>query len=239
MNIFENILSITGPSTAVSRLEHRAEAEGSLLKALSTGPPSSRTGVVELDWYVEPHSLVNLSTKRWSQIYTCNTGGEPLIDAVKEFLIYEGINGGLEVELTYRQTDKVVGSENPLSGELTASSEGYFALVGEYEKFKNKHKTCVRDLPESEAPDLEAPEASGSKYHRTIYDCREGVDLSCVIDIYEVLRAYDVTCPAQQHALKKLLCPGKRGKGSVLQDLNEAQDALIRAAALAARGADA
>lgn len=49
------------------------------------------------------------------------------------------------------------------------------------------------------------------------------------IDVYDVLVAYNVTCPARQHAIKKLLCAGIRGKGDTSQDLNEAIQAIERA----------
>ena len=41
-------------------------------------------------------------------------------------------------------------------------------------------------------------------------------------DVYRVLRAFGVTCPAVQHAVKKLLMPGQRGAKDKLQDLEEA-----------------
>ena len=65
---------------------------------------------------------------------------------------------------------------------------------------------------------------SGSKYLR---DCSCSVDGQ--VDVYAVLDAFDVTCPARQHAIKKLLCSGIRNKGTVLQDLTEARDAVSRA----------
>ena len=37
---------------------------------------------------------------------------------------------------------------------------------------------------------------------------------STTIDIYDVLKAWGVTCPATQHAIKKLLQPGWRGQAS-------------------------
>lgn len=49
------------------------------------------------------------------------------------------------------------------------------------------------------------------------------------IDVYAVLEAFQVTCPARQHAIKKLLCSGIRGKGDVNQDLTEALQAVERA----------
>ena len=66
--------------------------------------------------------------------------------------------------------------------------------------------------------------ASGSKYL---------VDMVCVIggktDVYAVLDAFGVTCPARQHAIKKLLCAGLRGKADEAQDLSEAREAIDRA----------
>lgn len=65
---------------------------------------------------------------------------------------------------------------------------------------------------------------SGSKYLREFSCCVGGR-----ADVYTVLEAFAVTCPARQHAIKKLLCSGIRGKGDVLQDLMEARDAVDRA----------
>jgi len=65
---------------------------------------------------------------------------------------------------------------------------------------------------------------SGSKYLR---------QMTCLVDgradVYAVLEAFAVACPARQHAIKKLLCSGIRGKGDVMQDLQEARDAIDRA----------
>ena len=66
---------------------------------------------------------------------------------------------------------------------------------------------------------------SGSKYLRRIKGCVG----DCLIDIYGVLKTFEVTCPARQHAIKKLLCAGLRNKASELQDLEEAADAIKRA----------
>ena len=52
------------------------------------------------------------------------------------------------------------------------------------------------------------------------------------IDVYDVLEAFDVRCPARQHAIKKILCAGQRGTKDELQDLEEAITALERAAEL-------
>lgn len=70
-------------------------------------------------------------------------------------------------------------------------------------------------------------EHSGKKYLRTI---RSAVDDGVVeIDVYCVIDAFAVACPGRQHALKKILCAGNRGKADTLKDLQEAVDALQRA----------
>lgn len=65
---------------------------------------------------------------------------------------------------------------------------------------------------------------SGSKYLRKILLTKDNR-----VDVYAVLLAYEVTCPARQHAIKKLLCAGLRGKANEIQDLKEARDAIDRA----------
>ena len=60
-----------------------------------------------------------------------------------------------------------------------------------------------------------------NKYQRTVP--------STVIDVYDVLTAYSVTNPATQHAIKKLLHPGKRGHKDTLTDLREALASIQRA----------
>lgn len=57
------------------------------------------------------------------------------------------------------------------------------------------------------------------------------------IDVYDVLKGFNVTCPAVQHAIKKLLCAGQRGNKGERQDLREAASSIYRAIELAG-GAD-
>ena len=42
------------------------------------------------------------------------------------------------------------------------------------------------------------------------------------LDIYRILKLYEVSDPCVQHAIKKLLCAGKRGLKPQTQDINEA-----------------
>lgn len=60
-----------------------------------------------------------------------------------------------------------------------------------------------------------------SKYKRVI-NGRE-------CDVYDILEAFEVTCPATQHAIKKLLMPGQRGTKGVVKDLQEASESIKRA----------
>ena len=50
------------------------------------------------------------------------------------------------------------------------------------------------------------------------------------MDVYDVLVAFDVRCPALQHLIKKALCAGIRGHKDIHQDLvdikNSAESAI-------------
>lgn len=48
------------------------------------------------------------------------------------------------------------------------------------------------------------------------------------IDVYDVLVAFDVTCPAMQHAIKKCLMSGQRGYKDSAQDKREAIQSIER-----------
>ena len=50
-----------------------------------------------------------------------------------------------------------------------------------------------------------------------------------LVDVYDVLQAFEVSNPAVQHAIKKLLMPGQRGVKTIFDDLNEALASVVRA----------
>ena len=60
-----------------------------------------------------------------------------------------------------------------------------------------------------------------NKYTRTM----KGIDC----DVYDVLEAFNVSCPALQHLLKKALNAGLRGHKDTLQDLKDIKDSADRA----------
>ena len=65
-----------------------------------------------------------------------------------------------------------------------------------------------------------------SKYNREII----GLDgKTTTVDVYRVLDSFNVTDPATQHAIKKLLCLGIRGHKDYLTDLNDSIDSLQKA----------
>jgi hypothetical protein len=71
-------------------------------------------------------------------------------------------------------------------------------------------------------------EHEGSKYLRAIRSALNPKE-HIQVDVYSVLVAFNVTCPARSHAIKKLLCAGLRDKGSESDDLQGALAALYRA----------
>lgn len=90
------------------------------------------------------------------------------------------------------------------------------------------HFVPERDLPNSGGLPNNAEQHSGSKYLREIHPAAGG-GAPIRVDVYSVLKAFGVVCPARAHAIKKLLCAGLRGKGDERQDLRESIDAIHRA----------
>ena len=64
------------------------------------------------------------------------------------------------------------------------------------------------------------------KYNREI---KQGVS----VDVYDVLKAFDVTNPALQHLIKKALACGNRGHKDLMTDHKDIIDSAVRAKQLA------
>jgi hypothetical protein len=86
-----------------------------------------------------------------------------------------------------------------------------------------------RDLPPCPGERPEPRTHSGNKYHRAIKGLAATGGGTVTVDVYSVLTAFPTGHPGCDHAVKKILCAGIRGKGSRVQDLREARDALTRA----------
>lgn len=65
------------------------------------------------------------------------------------------------------------------------------------------------------------------KENKYVRECK-GVE----IDVYDVLKAFNVTDPALQHLIKKALCTGLRGHKTREQDLQDILDGAKRAVEL-------
>ena len=48
------------------------------------------------------------------------------------------------------------------------------------------------------------------------------------VDVYRLIRLWEISDPELQHALKKILAAGQRGAKSAAQDVQEAIDSLVR-----------
>ena len=109
----------------------------------------------------------------------------------------------------------------PLTG-LPSSVTFFIAQRPSYFEYEFRRR---KELQANSIPDR------GSKYHRTITQTIAGDTHGCsvVVDVYDVLRAFGVSCPALQHAAKKILCPGLRGQKTAAQDISEAANSCRRA----------
>lgn len=65
-----------------------------------------------------------------------------------------------------------------------------------------------------------------NKYLRRIYD-KDGKSL--MVDVYDVLDAFDVRNGALQHMIKKTLAPGDRGHKDIATDMQDIVDSAVRA----------
>jgi hypothetical protein len=101
-------------------------------------------------------------------------------------------------------------------------------------KKKNDAFTVVTQSQTTDyAPEQAVPVvAKSTKYQHVICGTYPSLHMykPCLtVDVYDVLCAFSVDCPARAHAIKKVLCAGKRDKGDATQDLKEAIQALYRA----------
>lgn len=92
-------------------------------------------------------------------------------------------------------------------------SEGY--SVGD--RFKGVNSDDVWEYDGDEAASKiiaqREPVTNDSKYNRP---CK-----GITIDVYDVLKAFNVTCPALQHLIKKALAVGQRGHKDTSEDLKD------------------
>jgi hypothetical protein len=152
-----------------------------------------------------------------SKILRCANGHEDCIEKMPKFNTGGPIPSGIKIDMSAWLEGSLGEPWRP--GEIEYSGEVFRILYGSGRAVRRKME--------------ENKNESGSKYLKNII-INHGTTVYksityCQVDVYAVLEAFDVKCPAVAHALKKLLCPGTRGSKSVLRDLTEAKDAIIRA----------
>lgn len=79
-----------------------------------------------------------------------------------------------------------------------------------------------------ESPKKQEKFDDNPKYDKKLIDKYDN-SVFIVGDVYTVLEAFDVRCPALQHAAKKILNPGKRGHKDVMEDLIDIKHSIDRA----------
>lgn len=73
-----------------------------------------------------------------------------------------------------------------------------------------------------------------NKYQRRIVGkcLQTGEPVVVIVDVYNVIDAFGITCPARAHAVKKVLATGERGHKDFETDVKETKESMDRAATL-------
>ena len=92
-----------------------------------------------------------------------------------------------------------------------------------------KRHTQPEELPFMDSLNDQYAEIEQVRKHRHYF---KDVSNIAEIDVYAVLKLFDVTDPCLQHIVKKALCAGKRGHKDMMEDLQNIVDTAIRAVEL-------
>ena len=197
---------------------------------------------VVFDWALNQHDFQLNEIKVGDFIPVSELDTEQKYNEVVEVLKLHGVTGGLvEDKYSYQDIvgmfsdDKFIAIHN-VENEVCAGfvNDGsfckrkmFFNQIIAIGKLKRMMLEREKSAPKT-APDLtpDFTKVSSNKYEREITD-RKGN--SATVDVYDVLKAFNVTCPATQHAVKKLLCSGLRGHKDLQTDLIEAKESIVRA----------
>jgi hypothetical protein len=136
--------------------------------------------------------------------------------------IKEAYPEGCQVRCALEASDRGVVIQNDIKQDKDAF---YFKLVNGkyiylYNSVTNEFATIIKQAPKKDMKNT-TMKKQPSKYQ---VDCK-GV----TIDVYDVLKAFNVVNPATQHAIKKLLKGGERGFKDVNKDYQEAIESIERA----------
>ena len=146
--------------------------------------------------------------------YRTNAFGDIIYNGFENQEVMDKYDGNAPLEVSiYEAIPELVPNGMRYSKEFDKLVPG---VVEEYIDGIN----LENDIGETSTKNLE------NKYDRKIIgkDNRE-----CIVDVYNVLKAFDVVCPALQHLIKKALCVGIRGHKSSSEDLQDIIDSAFRA----------
>ena len=99
---------------------------------------------------------------------------------------------------------------------------------GDVEIVWQRH-TQPEELPFMDSLNDQYAEIERVRKHRNYF---KDVSNIAEIDVYAVLKLFDVTDPCLQHIIKKALCAGKRGHKDMMEDLQNIVDTATRAVEL-------
>lgn len=150
-----------------------------------------------------------------------NTHVTPPRNALYKWRISASVSGTQKAE-------EIVKNHKTSSEKLAGIMEDVLSSVfkvdrnkeGEPELFVNEafvNKDCIQEI--------KAPRPN--KYMRKIksfesHDINGSpIEIDVWVDVYDVIKAFNVTSGPMQHALKKVLCAGERGHKDLLEDLND------------------
>lgn len=166
---------------------------------------------------MDGHDLMNLKT-----VY--NTHVTPPRNALYKWRINTSARRSQKAEEVEEMTKNHKTSSEKLAGIMEDVLSSVFKVdrnkEGEPELFVNEafvNKDCVQDI--------KAPRPN--KYMRKIksfesHDINGSpIEIDVWVDVYDVIKAFNVTSGPMQHALKKVLCAGERGHKDLLEDLND------------------
>ena len=187
--------------------------EGYLVDVLNDSSPELTVFVEGMDG----NDLMNLKT-----VY--NTHVTPPRNALYKWRISASVSGTQKAEAVEEMIKNHKTSSEKLAGIMEDVLTSVFKVdrnkEGEPELFVNEafvNKDCIQEI--------KAPRPN--KYMRKIktfesHDINGSpIEIDVWVDVYDVIKAFNVTSGPMQHALKKVLCAGERGHKDLLEDLND------------------
>lgn len=205
-------------TTASQAASHAALAcairEGYAVDVLNDMSPTLTVFVEGMD----VHDLMNLKT-----VY--NTHVTPPRNALYKWRINTSVSRSQKAA---EEAQAMVKNHKTSSEKLAGIMEDVLTNAFKVERNKEgEPQVSISDalIKEDCVQDIKAPRPN--KYMRKIktfesHDINGSpIEIDVWVDVYDVIKAFNVTSGPLQHALKKVLCAGERGHKDLLEDLND------------------